>query len=346
MSFRTAVAAFFLVSGAMVSGAQAQITASEWADYSSRFVSDEGRVIDDGNGGISHSEGQGYGLLLAFLAGNKPDFARIWSFTQRELMIRDDHLAAWKWDPNETPKITDVNNASDGDILIAYALALAGKDWDEPRFTQSARSIADALGASALFSYEGETLLLPGVHGFGADDHPDWPVVNPSYWIFEAVPVLAGLAPDIQWKRLSASGNALISKASFGKNHLPADWVSVAGTTPRPAEGFPVEFGYNSVRIPLYLMRSMDSDMSLLRRLRDGMTGPQGAVTLIDLTTDQVTAELDDPGYRLISALATCVLDGTRIPQDLRVFAPTLYYPATLQLLALAHIRKDRPECL
>ena len=62
-------------------------------------------------------------------------FERIFDFTRNQLLIRDDGLAAWKWDPNANPHIVDVNDASDGDILIAYALGLAGKAWDEPRYT-------------------------------------------------------------------------------------------------------------------------------------------------------------------------------------------------------------------
>lgn len=334
-----------IVASLMTFPAQAQITSSEWSDYSNHFLSADGRIIDDGNGGISHSEGQGYGLLLAFLAGNKPDFARIWSFTQRELMIRDDHLAAWKWDPDETPRIVDVNNASDGDILIAYALGLAGREWNETRFTRSAELIAHALGSSAVFAHHGEALLLPGFQGFDAGSRPDGPVVNPSYWIFEAIPILAELAPETDWQRLSQSGKKLIGDAAFGKSRLPTDWISMA-EAPRPAEGFPTEFGYNSLRIPLYLMRQMDGNLELLRRLRDGMTGPRGELTLINLATDKVISELEDPGYRIISAMATCVLDGTEIPEDLRVFEPTLYYPSTLHLLALSHLREDRPQCL
>ena len=37
----------------------------DWSLYKKNFVSPQGRVIDDGNGGVTHSEGQGYGLLMA-----------------------------------------------------------------------------------------------------------------------------------------------------------------------------------------------------------------------------------------------------------------------------------------
>ena len=37
----------------------------EWRAYLAKFVTPDGRVVDNANGGVSHSEGQGYGLLFA-----------------------------------------------------------------------------------------------------------------------------------------------------------------------------------------------------------------------------------------------------------------------------------------
>src|SRR5690606_28172245 len=101
-------------------GAQESGVAAEdfWPAYKSRFVEANGRVIDNANGSISHSEGQGYGLLLSYLAGDEAAFRQIWRFTDRQLYVRPDGLAAWRWDPNATPPITDMNNATDGDILV------------------------------------------------------------------------------------------------------------------------------------------------------------------------------------------------------------------------------------
>lgn len=323
----------------------ATIGDQEWAAYKERFVGDDGRVIDDANGGISHSEGQGYGLLLAWLAGNRPDFERIWSFTQSRLLLRDDGLAVWKWDPAADPPVADPNNATDGDILIAYALAHAGEGWGEPRFTQSARQIAGALSSRTVFEHEDRLLLRPGVAGFEAGDQPDGPIVNLSYWVFEAFPVLERLAPEADWARLSQSGKRLVGEAGFGERMLPPDWLSVADG-PKPAQGFPPEFSYNALRIPLYLMRAGDGDMEVLKRMRDGMAGTQGSLALVDLETGEVREELTDAGYRIIPALAGCLLEGRPLPEDVRLFEPTVYYPSTLHLLALAHIREDRPECL
>lgn len=334
-----------LVASLMPRAAFCQIQSSEWDAYRERFVAGDGRVVDDGNGGISHSEGQGYGLLLAFLAGNRPDFERIWSFTQKELMLRDDGLAVWKWDPAARPPVADINNASDGDILIAYALARAGAGWGEDRFTGKAREIAQALARTSVFEHRGRLLLRPGVSGFDAGARRDGPVVNLSYWVFEALAAFEALAPETDWRKLAQDGRKLIAEAGFGARGLPPDWLSLAGA-PKPAEGFPAEFSYNALRIPLYLMRAGDGDMEVLRRLRDGMTLADGRIALVDLESGAVVEELDDPGYRIIPALAGCVLDGDRLADELERFSPTLYYPSTLHLLALAHLRENRPECL
>ena len=214
-------------------------------------------MVDDGNGGISHSEGQGYGLLLAFSAGDRGAFERIFDFTRNQLLIRDDGLAAWKWDPNAQPHIVDVNNASDGDILIAYALGVAGKAWGEPRYTEAAAKLANAIGTNLFAEANGRVVLKPGVAGFAPPDRPDGTiVVNPSYWVFEAFPVLEELAPGFAWDDLASSGAEIVSSARFGEAALPADWVTITAKGLEPAEGFPAVFGYNAIRIPLYLLRA------------------------------------------------------------------------------------------
>lgn len=324
--------------------AQPLVHADEWQAYAGAFVTPEGRIIDDANGGISHSEGQGYGLLLAYLAGAEADFDRIWRFTLTEMKIRDDGLVAWKWDPEATPHITDVNNASDGDILIAYALALAGKDWEKPDYTAAATDLTAAIGATDLIPDPHGLLLLPGATGFAEGERDDAPVVNPSYWIFEALPVLARLDPAHDWAAVAATGAALISEIRFGTRALPPDWLSLAGE-PKPAAGFSPEFGYNALRIPLYLVRAGNVDPAMLARFREGMTAGDG-IAIVNLATDEVTGVLDDPGYRAVPALLACLLGEGPLPEELSTFATSHYYPSTLHLLVLSHARKELPQCL
>src|SRR5204863_479589 len=86
--------------------------AEAWRAYKARFVSEQGRVVDTANGGISHSEGQGYGMLLAVARRHRETFERIWTWTRANLMVRDDQLIAWRWEPDKRPAVADMNDAS------------------------------------------------------------------------------------------------------------------------------------------------------------------------------------------------------------------------------------------
>ena len=72
-----------------------------WDVWKSRFLAGNGRVIDHLQDGVSHSEGQGYGLLLAQAFGDREAFDAIESWTREHLLIRDDALMAWRWSPSE-----------------------------------------------------------------------------------------------------------------------------------------------------------------------------------------------------------------------------------------------------
>jgi endoglucanase len=323
----------------------AKLDPQAWAAYKEKFLDPSGRIVDNGNGDISHSEGQGYGLFLAYLSNSPSDFEQIWYFTRTELLLRDDGLAVWKWDPNSRPHVTDTNNASDGDMLIAYALALAGSAWSRTDYIEAAAKMAQALLSEAVVQSGGRTLLLPGVEGFAAADREDGPVVNPSYWIYEAIPVMALLAPSAAWQKLTNDGLDLLQSMQFGPRKLPAEWVSLR-RQPQPAKGFDAEFAYNAVRIPLYLVRAGVKDKALLTRLQQGITAGAGVPATIDLTTGKPKEALSDPGYRIVNDVVACVLNGTKLPVADRQFAPALYYPSTLQLLGLTFVGEKHPECL
>ncbi|MDQ0347362.1 glycosyl hydrolase family 8 [Ancylobacter vacuolatus] len=324
------------------------ISPSDWSAYGARFIDTSGRVIDDANGRISHSEGQGYGMLLAYLADDKATFERIWTFTRTELLIRDDGLAAWRWDPNADPHVTDINVASDGDILIAYALALAGQAWNVPAYDRSATRIAQALGQQVIRREGGRLVLLPGATGFSVGERPDGPVLNLSYWIFEAFPVLARLAPEIDWEGLAASGRELLSLARLGPAKLPPDWISAPADGPlEPAQGFEPVFGYNSLRIVLYLLRAGITDTDVQKAiLNNWMVQNGGMPAIVNIPTGKALARLSEPGYRMLAATLACAIDGTAIPADLRRLQPSQYYPSTLYLLSLSLVGEKYPTCL
>ena len=245
------------------------LSPQQWRPWRDRFMTADGRVVDDANNNVSHSEGQGYGLLLAVLAQDRAAFARIWGFTKRELLLRDDGLAVWRWDPSASPHVADVNNASDGDILIAYALALAGENWNSPELTMAAQELATAIGRVLVKRAGDRTVLMPAAKGFASDERPDGPVVNLSYWIFEALPVLAPLAPDTDWAALPTAGANSSSLPALGQPDCRRIGFPFIRPAPAPALGFDQLFGYDAIRIPLYLVRAGLVDRSLLEAVRE-----------------------------------------------------------------------------
>lgn len=347
-----AVAAFLapaqreFVAALQALGEPGAITTEQWLPWRDHFTTSDGRVVDDLNSNISHSEGQGYGLLLSVLARDRPAFAQIWGFTQRELLVRDDGLAAWRWDPSKTPHVTDVNNASDGDVLIAYSLALAGKTWQSAEYTTAARDLANAIGRVLVKRVGDLTVIIPAAKGYGAGEREDGPVVNLSYWIFEALPLLAQLAPDTDWGALADGGRDLLLASRFGPARLPSNWISIKTEAPAPALGFDPEFGYDAIRIPLYLLRGGVVDRSLLQPFAKLWSAADDKVGVVSLPDGRTTKDLSNPGYRMIAAALGCALDGKPVPASLRTPTPTSYYPSTLHLLALSMVAQKFPVCL
>ena len=223
--------------------------AAPWEAFCDRFVAADGRVVDTGNGGISHSEGQGFAMVLATHHGDRATFLRLWGWAAVNLRTRGDRLFAWKWTPEGG--VVDANNASDGDILIAWALLRAARRWPEAApMRVEALAIAQDLLAKLYRKKGDHAYLLPGVVGF---EKPEGDVVNPSYCVFPAFDALGEASGRAEWRQLATSGLALVKAARFGRHHLPPDWLQLADPL-RPAPGFPARFGYDAVRVPLYLM--------------------------------------------------------------------------------------------
>ena len=65
------------------------MTDGGWDQYRSLFVTADGAVRDTGNNDISHSEGQGYAMLMAVAYDDQPNFHKIWQWTRSYLQVRD-----------------------------------------------------------------------------------------------------------------------------------------------------------------------------------------------------------------------------------------------------------------
>ena len=73
---------------------------SAWLAFKSRFLASDGRIVDTGNNGISHTEGQGCGMLFAHHAQDRATFDALWKWTEHTLGMAGTALHSWKYVPN------------------------------------------------------------------------------------------------------------------------------------------------------------------------------------------------------------------------------------------------------
>ena len=324
------------------------ISADEWRTYRSRFVDTNGRVIDREKDGVSHSEGQGYGMLLAVKAGDRATFDAILSFTVHKMRARPDALTSWLYDPRQSPRIADTNNAADGDILIAYALLKAAVRWHEPRYVALAEPMIDDIGRLLLVRRGDRVLVRPAAFGFDRRSQPDGPVINLSYYIYGAFLLFAEIDDRHPWLEAWQSGLQLTEDSLAGRDRHAPDWVALASDDALvPAQGFGHKSSYDAVRIPLYMALGGRVPASYLAPFdRTWNVLGNRAPRDHDLASDRTVMDMNDLGYRAIAAIAACAVRGVPIPASLQNYRNTSYFSSSLHLLTLSAAREHYPHCV
>jgi len=235
----------------MVMMVSAQASADGWSTFKSRFATPEGRIVDNANNNVSHTEGQGYGMLLAVANDDRATFDKVWGWTRQHLLNPQNDLFYWRYTPDAAEPVADKNNASDGDVLIAWALQRAASKWSSQTYQQASDRIQRAIVKHNVVTYAGRTVMLPGAQGFNKTSYV---VLNPSYFIFEAWREFAEHSHLKVWNALISDGMDLLGEMHFGKTGLPLDWVALnADGSVAPAVGYSNRFSYDAVRVPLYI---------------------------------------------------------------------------------------------
>ncbi len=320
-----------------------------WRAWRAIHVSSRGRVIDRPQDNVSHSEGQGYALLVAEALGDRAAFDLILDWTLANLQVREeDALLAWRWHPADGGGATDLNNASDGDLFAAWALVRASRTFGEERYLDLAAAIAADLAARCLRPWPGQSeglLLLPGAEGFESEAGI---VVNPAYYMTRALAELGEATGTPALIAAAADGNALLARLT--REGLPPDWIMVTPSGFAPAEGKSSDFGYEAMRVPLYLIWSAMSGHSAVARAREAYLAffaeeTDLAPTVIDAATGAAIETSADPGYRALAALAICA-GGRGTAGVMPAFAAGQpYYPGILHLMSLLAQRETSLGC-
>jgi endoglucanase len=315
---------------------------SLWERYKSRFISEDGRVIDYGQAKSSHSEGQGYGMLLAVGFNDRATFDKLWNWTRNNLRIRTDDLFAWRWGERANGKweIIDYNNATDGDILIASALIRAAKKWNDNNYLHEAiktiRSIREKL---AVYSKE-RVFILPGYYGFIRKDSL---ILNPSYLILPAYRSFAQVEEKVFWKKAYEDALSLLSQARFSSFALPPDWVVINNQQAVALCSEKSEyFGDEAARIFLYLSAEEKQNFSEGVKKILNLYGELGFIpAYIDLVKESISSKPASAGFHAIYAQAAQKMGYEKMSKELLKKAQEMlnreednYYSFSLYLLS------------
>ena len=321
---------------------------ASWAAWKSLCLSPEGRVIDGFQENASHSEGQGYGLVLAAAFGDSAAADRIIRWTEANLVRQEDGLLSWRWRPEAMPHVTDRNNASDGDLFYAWGLVLAARLGEaEPRL-ERAGAIGNALLRACSAPHpdgSGRLVLLPGIAGFRRNGGI---VVNPSYTMGLALRDLATACqlPDLH--RLADSGDAIVAELA-DRGPVP-DWALLTAKGPMEAPApFSGVSGYEAVRVPLFALWSGQTQNPAVQRYATLMkdAGQEGGTpTVFNPAGGAVFERSTHAGYAAVAALAACAV-ADEVGSLMPVFnTDQPYYPATLHLMALVIQVTNYPKCV
>jgi endoglucanase len=301
---------------------------SAWDSYKSRFLMPDGRIVDTGNKSVSHTEGQGFAMMMAVMNDDRDSFDKMWNWTRKTLKNPDNGLFYWRFNPVEAQPITDKNNATDGDTFIAWALLKAGNKWQNQDYLNESDAIAKALVAHNVVRFAGYQVMLPGAKGFNLNSYVN---LNPSYFIFPAWQDFANRSHLMVWKDLINDGQKLLGKMHFGNSQLPSDWVSLYsdGRTV-PAKQWPARFSYDAIRVPLYVYWFNHSSPELqIYKAWWGRFPRDKTPAWVNVTTNDPAPYMMDGG---LLAVRDLVLQFGSVAQP-QITVQEDYYSASLKML-------------
>lgn len=192
------------------------------------YLADDGKafIMDTGNNDV-RTEGMSYGMMISVQLDKRDEFDKLWKWSKQHMAYSDESpwsgYFCWQCAPDGT-KIGN-SNASDGELYYVTALFLAGKRWNEPRYTEEANEIlkkimnkdGEATGVYDLFDREKRLItFVPdrGGHGF----------TDPSYML----PAFLDY-----WSTTAATDRSFWKEAAdAARNHLIESAHPVTGLHP------------------------------------------------------------------------------------------------------------------
>ena len=232
---------------------------------------------------VSLSEGHGYGMMIMVLmAGYDQDahiiFDKMATYFKTHPSNINHHLMAWDQTADSVINEHNSDDATDGDMDIAYAFLMADKQWGslgKYNYLQEAKDIINALKQTNL-NPETHTMIMGD---FTEKGEPYYNDTRTSDFIPGHLRAFAKTTRDSSWMITLNKGFNLL--AFMQKRYSPAaglfpDFIKACNKVPKPAGPYFIEkkidgdYSYNACRIPWrlasdYLVNGDPKDAALLR---------------------------------------------------------------------------------
>lgn len=269
---------------------------ASWHEYKASFIAKNGRVIDKINANITHSESIGYAMFLAIQNSDFKSFDMIYNWYKNNLKKNKFGLISWKWGKgtNNLWYILDSNNASDGDLWIAYDNILMYEITKNEMYKNEATGLIKNIKKHLVVEQAGSLYLLPGKFGFISKNSME---INLSYYLFFIFDKFKEYDNDELWSRLKDDGIKLLYKARFTSLQLNADWISIDKYTQRVSLSKNHSFGFDAIRIPFNILKSKIKNKNKLLEPYKNYVNSMKAAHSVFGVCDLKSAKINLKGY-------------------------------------------------
>lgn len=225
------------------------------------------RTTSDSEGTTVLSEAQSYGMLITVLAAQKgqatqADFESLYRYYQNH-RIEGTQLMSWKQVITNGSETVEKQNATDGDLYIAYSLIEAAKQW--PDKAQEYEGQAKSILIDILrFNYNEETGVLK-VGNWAKKNTDFYYLMRTSDTLPHYFQVFYNLTGDKQWLDIKDKMLGQLEQiSSHSDTGLLPDFIWAEKSGARLVDANTIEsqydgaYSYNACRLPYHLSQSQD----------------------------------------------------------------------------------------
>lgn len=237
---------------------------SNWRkNYLKSFSSNEELFVNtsDNSDMQTVSEAQGYGMLISVVAGEnniasaEKDFNDLYSYYLTQVNSST-NLMNWKQEITDNALSDSKENATDGDLYIAYSLIRAYKLWGNQDYKKSAETILNSI---LKYNYN-EDLKILTLGSWVSKDSKEFQVFRSSDVIPMFFKEFRDFSKDVVWEEISNHMVSYVNDvSSSSKSGLVSDMIVVSNGKGTVPDGIVIssetdmQYSWSACRVPMQL---------------------------------------------------------------------------------------------